>query len=81
MKFTLAAVVAFAATALARPLFTNSDFPNLETGDSITIKWDNATGPVTITLMNGPRNQLQPVKDIASMFLPSLPRLLPLYRR
>ncbi|KAK3950461.1 Ser-Thr-rich glycosyl-phosphatidyl-inositol-anchored membrane family-domain-containing protein [Pseudoneurospora amorphoporcata] len=66
MKFSLAAVSAFVAYALAKPAFTNTNF-NIQEGVDYTLKWKDATGPVTISLMNGPdEKSMKPFKTIAS---------------
>ncbi|KAK1774138.1 hypothetical protein QBC45DRAFT_338330 [Copromyces sp. CBS 386.78] len=67
MKFSLAAVSAFVAYALAKPAFTNTDFNTIQEGVDYTLKWKDATGPVTISLMNGPdEKSMKPFKTIAS---------------
>lgn len=60
MKFSFGAVLALAAAVLAQPKFTNSNF-EIEEGEPFTITWNNAEGPVTITLVHGPEKNLQPV--------------------
>ncbi|KAK3355688.1 hypothetical protein B0H65DRAFT_55342 [Neurospora tetraspora] len=66
MKFSLAAVSAFVAYALAKPALTNTDF-NIQEGVDYTLEWKNATGPVTLTLMTGPdADHMTPFKTIAS---------------
>ena len=70
MKFTLASVVVFAAAALAKPSLTNSNYDITE-GDPFTFTWSDAEGPVTITLMTGPSDNLKPVKTITCRPNPS----------
>ncbi|EAA35914.1 hypothetical protein GE21DRAFT_1734 [Neurospora crassa] len=66
MKFSLAAVSAFVAYALAKPAITNTDF-NIQEGVDYTLKWKDATAPITITLMTGPdADHMTPFKTIAS---------------
>ncbi|KAL2199904.1 Ser-Thr-rich glycosyl-phosphatidyl-inositol-anchored membrane family-domain-containing protein [Corynascus similis CBS 632.67] len=65
MKFSVGAVLAFAAAALALPKFTNSDFTITE-GEPFTLKWTDAEGPVTITLKTGPEENLQTVTVLTS---------------
>ncbi|KAH6650111.1 Ser-Thr-rich glycosyl-phosphatidyl-inositol-anchored membrane family-domain-containing protein [Chaetomium tenue] len=60
MKFSFGAVLAFAAAVLAVPQFTNSNF-DVEEGEPFTLTWNNAEGPVTITLVHGPEKNLKPV--------------------
>ena len=65
MKFSLAAVTAFVAYALAKPALTNTEF-NVQEGVDYTLEWVNATGPVTIVLMSGPNeNSMKPYKTIS----------------
>jgi len=52
MKFSIAAVVAFAASVLARPAFTTMSF-EVHEGEPFTLEWIDATSPVTIILMEG----------------------------
>lgn len=66
MKFSIAAVSAFVAYALAKPALTNTDF-NIQEGVDYTLEWKDATGPVTIYLMDGPdEKSMKPFKTIAS---------------
>lgn len=65
MKFSIGTVLAFAAAVLAKPLLLNSNF-QVEEGKPFTLKWSNAQGPVTITLMRGPADNLKPVRDLTS---------------
>jgi hypothetical protein len=69
MKFTIASVVAFAAAALAKPVLLNSNYEIFE-GEPFTLKWSNAQGPVTISLMTGPSKSLSKVTDLASKHAP-----------
>ncbi|GAB1310991.1 hypothetical protein MFIFM68171_01201 [Madurella fahalii] len=65
MKFSFATVLAFAAAVFARPRFLNSDYA-IEENVPITLRWGDAVGPVTITLMTGPEDDLEVVMDITS---------------
>lgn len=66
MKFSVAAVLAFAAAALAKPVLLNSNYQLVE-DTPFTLKWNNAQGPVTITLMTGAdKNNLKKVTDLAT---------------
>lgn len=68
MKFSITAVLAFAAAALAKPVLLNSNYQIAE-DTPFTLKWNNAQGPVTITLMTGTdKNNLKKVSDLASTF-------------
>lgn len=69
MKFTVASVLAFAAAVLAKPVLLNSNYEIFE-GEPFTLKWSNAEGPVTITLMTGPSTALVKVSDLASKHAP-----------
>lgn len=51
--------------ALAGVIFTNDDY-YVEAGIPFTITWTSNRGAVTITLMNGPDRDLQPVLEIVS---------------
>lgn len=64
MKLSFGAVLAFAASALAVK-FTNSNF-DVEEGEPFTITWQDAEGPVTITLVEGPEKNLKPVTVITT---------------
>lgn len=63
MKFSVASALAFAAAVLAQPRFLNADF-QVEEGEPFTLRWGNAVGPVTITLMTGDPENLQEVTVI-----------------
>lgn len=64
MKLSVASVVAFAAAALAKPAFLNSNY-DIQEGVPITLRWGGAEGPVTITLMTGTDpNNLKPVATL-----------------
>jgi uncharacterized membrane protein YraQ (UPF0718 family) len=65
MKFSVSAVLAFAAAVLAQPVLLNSNYQITE-GEPFTLKWGNAQGPVTVTLMTGPSTNLQEVTDLVS---------------
>ncbi|KAK3694711.1 hypothetical protein B0T22DRAFT_79365 [Podospora appendiculata] len=71
MKFSLATIVgAFAAVTLAKPMFTNSVFV-VQEGTPFTLTWQNATAPVTISLMEATdRNNLKLVEDITPAPIP-----------
>ncbi|KAH6845337.1 Ser-Thr-rich glycosyl-phosphatidyl-inositol-anchored membrane family-domain-containing protein [Chaetomium sp. MPI-CAGE-AT-0009] len=65
MKLSVGAVLAFAAAVLAKPKFLNSNFEITE-GEPFTLKWDNAQGPVKITVVQGPSNNLKAVTVITT---------------
>ncbi len=66
MKLSFAAVVAFAAAVIAKPILLNSNY-QIEEDTPFTLKWSGASGPVTITLMTGnDPNNLKVVSDLAS---------------
>lgn len=67
MKFSVAALIAFAAAAIAKPILTNSNYEVFE-DEAFTLKWSNAEGPVTITLKGGPSTALKTVAVIACKF-------------
>jgi hypothetical protein len=62
MKFTLAAV-GLLASSVAAVQFDNSAY-NVQQGQPIVLKWSGASGPVTITLKNGPNSNLGTVTTI-----------------
>lgn len=65
MKFSVGAILAFAAAVLAQPKFTNSDFTITE-GEPFTLTWSNAQGPVTIKLKAGPETDLTTVRVLTT---------------
>lgn len=65
MKFSVSAVLAFAAAVLAQPVLLNSNYQITE-GEPFTLKWDKAQGPVTITLMTGDSKNLKEVTVLTS---------------
>jgi len=66
MKYSAAAVLAFATAVLARPKFTNTNFDIVE-GEPFELKWMDAQGAVTIELMTGPdKDRLKPAGTLAS---------------
>ena len=67
MKSVVAALF-FAALASAVE-FTNNAY-DVKSGVPFTLTWADASGPVTITLMNGPRDDLQPVETLDGMYSP-----------
>ncbi len=74
MKFSFAAVLAFAAAVLAKPVLLNSAY-QIEEGTPFTLKWSGADGAVTITLMTGTDpNNLKKVSDLTSKRPPDVAR-------
>ncbi|KAK1768347.1 extracellular matrix protein [Phialemonium atrogriseum] len=78
--FALAAVAALAAIAQAKVAFTNSAY-NIQAGEPFTLTWAGNTGPVTITLKNGPERDLKTVQvldsnDLGNSFTWTPPRSL-----
>ncbi|KAJ4295956.1 hypothetical protein N0V88_004658 [Collariella sp. IMI 366227] len=65
MKFSLFSVLAFAAAVIAKPTFLNSHY-EVHEGEEFTLKWNNAQGPVTITLLTGEARNLKKVTDLAT---------------
>lgn len=63
-------LVAAAAFALANAAakFTNPSFNSVTAGKTFNITWEGASGPVTLTLKNGPTTALNTVSVIASMY-------------
>lgn len=65
MKFTISSII-LAGLATAQVILTNSDYSGIEAGEPFTITWSDATGPVTLTLKNGPADDLSTVSEITS---------------
>lgn len=63
MKSTILSVLLAALPAWA-VLITNSNFDGVEAGKAFEITWSDATGPVTLTLKDGPAENLQTVGEI-----------------
>ncbi|KAK1476112.1 hypothetical protein CCUS01_05216 [Colletotrichum cuscutae] len=63
-SFTSVLVAGFAAMAQAVQL-TNTNF-NVQAGQAFEITWSDASGPVTLTLKNGPSTDLKTVSTIAT---------------
>ncbi|WQF77809.1 hypothetical protein CDEST_02823 [Colletotrichum destructivum] len=63
-SFTSVLVAGFAALAQAVQL-TNSNY-DVQAGEPFTFTWSDAQGPVTLTLKNGPSNNLNTVQVITS---------------
>lgn len=68
MKLSVSALLAYAAAVLAKPVLTNSNYEIVE-GEPFTLKWTNAQGPVTISLMTGDPGALKHVTDLTSKLL------------
>ncbi|KAI0385790.1 Ser-Thr-rich glycosyl-phosphatidyl-inositol-anchored membrane family-domain-containing protein [Hypomontagnella monticulosa] len=67
MKFIVASAFLAALPAWVQAvLITNSDFDNIEAGKPFEITWSEATGPVTLTLKDGPSDNLVTVSQITS---------------
>lgn len=69
MKVTISSVVLAALLGLvdAKVHLTNSNFSDIEAGSTFEITWDDAEGPVTLTLKNGASGDLKTVQTITSM--------------
>ncbi|KAL2122841.1 hypothetical protein VTJ04DRAFT_3296 [Mycothermus thermophilus] len=65
MKFSVAAVLAFAAAALAKPFITNTSF-NIEEGKPFTLTWEGAQGAVTIEVLTGSSDNLKVVTTVGT---------------
>ncbi|KAI0512471.1 Ser-Thr-rich glycosyl-phosphatidyl-inositol-anchored membrane family-domain-containing protein [Xylaria bambusicola] len=68
MKAVISSVVlaALLGFANAKVELTNSNFDDIEAGSTFEITWDDAEGPVTLTLKNGSEDNLQTVETITS---------------
>lgn len=68
MKSVVYSVVlaVLAGLASCKVALTNSNYDNIEAGESFTITWSGNTGPITLTLKNGPEGNLKTVSTITS---------------
>ncbi|KAI3334757.1 Ser-Thr-rich glycosyl-phosphatidyl-inositol-anchored membrane family-domain-containing protein [Ustulina deusta] len=68
MKVVISSVVFAALLGLvsAKVKLTNSNFDDIEAGSTFEITWGGAEGPVTLTLKNGPENNLNDVETITT---------------
>ncbi|KAI0433678.1 Ser-Thr-rich glycosyl-phosphatidyl-inositol-anchored membrane family-domain-containing protein [Xylaria sp. FL1042] len=68
MKAVISSVVLAALLGLAnaKVQLTNSNFDNIEAGSTFEITWDDAEGPVTLTLKNGSEDDLKDVETITT---------------
>lgn len=74
---TSAAVLSFAALVAAAPSFLNSDF-SIVAGEPFTLTFDGCEGGCTITLENGPEDNLKPVQELTGKLI--LGAMVPLAR-
>ncbi|KAL7798580.1 hypothetical protein V8C37DRAFT_368365 [Trichoderma ceciliae] len=65
MKYSVAAISAFAAVALAKPQFLNSAF-QVEEGKPFTLQYSGCDAGCTITLQTGASDNLKDVKVLAT---------------
>ncbi|PTB62966.1 hypothetical protein BBK36DRAFT_1172252 [Trichoderma citrinoviride] len=65
MKYSVAAVSAFVAAALAKPEFLNSKF-DVEAGKPFTLQYEGCSSGCTITLQTGASSDLKDVKVLTS---------------
>ena len=67
-------IVASAAGIKAIPsvvnavVITNSNFNGIETGKAFEITWSDAVGPVSLTLKDGPSDNLKTVSELTCKF-------------
>lgn len=68
MKFLSTLLAVAVSSSLASALtFTNRNFYNIKPGTAFNITWDDAAGPVTLTLLEGGTpGYLEPVATLAS---------------
>lgn len=66
MRVTISSVVLAALVGLvnAKVHLTNSNFDGIKAGSTFKITWDDAEGPVTLTLKNGVSGDLKDVEPI-----------------
>ncbi|KAL8829411.1 MAG: hypothetical protein Q9191_002028 [Dirinaria sp. TL-2023a] len=61
-----ATVLLFLLVCVESAAFTNSEFTGITAGSPFSISWSGDGTPVTIQLLNGPSNALQPIFTIAA---------------
>ncbi|KAI0103731.1 Ser-Thr-rich glycosyl-phosphatidyl-inositol-anchored membrane family-domain-containing protein [Nemania sp. FL0031] len=68
MKVVISSVILAGLLGLvnAKVHLTNSNFDGIEAGSTFEITWDDAEGPVTLTLKNGAEDDLQDVQTITT---------------
>ncbi|KAI1075820.1 hypothetical protein F5B20DRAFT_584985 [Whalleya microplaca] len=67
MKSVIYSALLAALSGLANAvIITNSNFDGIEAGQPFEITWDEATGPVTLTLKSGAANNLNTVAQITT---------------
>ncbi|KAI1163666.1 Ser-Thr-rich glycosyl-phosphatidyl-inositol-anchored membrane family-domain-containing protein [Nemania serpens] len=68
MKVAISSVVLAALLGFvnAKVHLTNSNFDGIEAGSTFKITWDDAEGPVTLTLKNGASDDLKDVETITA---------------
>ncbi|KAI2619357.1 Ser-Thr-rich glycosyl-phosphatidyl-inositol-anchored membrane family-domain-containing protein [Hypomontagnella submonticulosa] len=67
MKFIVASTLLAALPAWVHAvIITNSNFDNIQVGKPFEITWSEATGPVTLTLKDGPKDNLETVSQLIS---------------
>ncbi|KAI1307830.1 Ser-Thr-rich glycosyl-phosphatidyl-inositol-anchored membrane family-domain-containing protein [Xylaria venustula] len=68
MKAVISSLVlaALLGLASAKVELTNSNFDDIKAGSTFKITWDDAEGPVTLTLKDGPEGDLKDVQTIAA---------------
>lgn len=70
MKYSVAAVSALVAVALAKPEFLNSKF-EVQEGKPFTLEYSGCSDGCTITLQTGASSNLKDVKVLTCEFLPN----------
>lgn len=69
MKYSVAAISAFAAVALAKPEFLNSAF-QVQEGKPFTLEYSGCSSGCEIVLQTGASTNLKDVKVLACEFSP-----------
>ncbi|KAJ2975154.1 hypothetical protein NUW58_g8438 [Xylaria curta] len=68
MKVVISSMILAALLGLAnaKVQFTNSNFDDIEAGQTFEITWSEAEGPVTVTLKNGSDDDLKTVQTLTT---------------
>ena len=70
--YSVVAILAALPAWVSAVLITNSNFDGIEAGKTFTVTWSDATGPVTLTLKDGPTDNLQTVSEIVCTLVTSV---------
>lgn len=68
MKYSVAAIAAMATVAVAKPSFTDTSFPDLKEGATVTLGFSDCESKCTIILQTGSSTNLKDVKTLTSTY-------------